>query len=74
MASAALPENDDLAATARLYQRMRTDELQTLKRAFEVDRANLVRAESLSFTDGRLALIQTELQNREQADTAGAAV
>lgn len=63
---ATAPADDDHAATAALYAGMSTDELKQLKTAFEIDRPNVVRPESISiaFCDGRLALIAAELAKR----------
>ena len=61
---ATAPADDDHAATAALYAGMSTDELKQLKTAFEIDRPNVVRPESIAFCDGRLALIAAELAKR----------
>jgi hypothetical protein len=49
---------------ARLYSRMRIDELLNLKGAFELDRKLSDRPETIAFCDARLALIATELERR----------
>jgi hypothetical protein len=47
-----------------LYRRMRLEELQRLRIAFELDRANAGRLSTVSFCDQRLAWIADVLRER----------
>lgn len=59
------PREDDSARILELYRTMPTNELRRLRTAFLLDREGHSNSDTIAFCDGRLALLDQVLRERE---------